>query len=76
MKNITFQKNERMSRPKRRPTEIISVRIPRDLIYFFGTLENRNQYILNLIQNDEIYKKYLQEKRKKEEENQPSLFDF
>lgn len=64
-----------MPRPRKRQTEIISLRIPKDLIYFFGTLENRNQYILNLIENDPTYKKFLQEQKRKEYENQPSLFD-
>lgn len=63
-----------MPRPKKRPTEIISLRVPKDLIYFFNTLDNRNEYVLRLIENDEVYKKYLQEKRRKDDENQPSLF--
>ncbi|EAK3772779.1 hypothetical protein B6H68_08495 [Campylobacter upsaliensis] len=64
-----------MPRPRKRPTEIISLRVPKDLIYFFGTLENRNEYVLRLIENDEVYKKYLQEKellrQQEQQRNQP-----
>ncbi|HEF3546518.1 TPA: hypothetical protein R9111_001711 [Campylobacter upsaliensis] len=63
-----------MPRPRKRPTEIISLRVPKDLIYFFGTLENRNNYVLQLIENSQEYKDYLRKKAEQENKNQPSLF--
>lgn len=63
-----------MPRPRKRPTEIISLRVPKDLIYFFGTLENRNNYVLQLIENSQEYKDYLRKKTEQENKNQPSLF--
>lgn len=64
-----------MPRPKKKPTKTISIRVQKDFLDFFATLENRNDYFLNLIQNDPNYQKFLQDKKAKENENQPSLFN-
>lgn len=64
-----------MPRPKKKPTKTISIRVQKDFLDFFATLKNRNDYFLNLIQNDPNYQKFLQDKKAKENENQPSLFN-
>lgn len=59
-------------RPKRERTEIISIRVPSNLKDFLKSLENRNQFFLDLIENSQEKKDY--EKRKKSESNEPNLF--
>lgn len=59
---------------KKRPTEIIATRVPKSLMPFFKTLENRNNYVLQLIENSQEYKDYLRKKEEQENKNQPTLF--
>ncbi|WP_052950248.1 hypothetical protein [Campylobacter jejuni] len=58
---------------RKRPTETISTRVPKTLMKFFKTLENRNDYVLQLIENSKEYKDYLRNITE-QEKNQPSLF--
>ncbi|EAI1981154.1 hypothetical protein EJ765_08530 [Campylobacter upsaliensis] len=59
---------------RKRPTEIMTTRVPKSWLLFFKTLENRNNYVLQLIENSQEYKDYLRKKAEQENKNQPSLF--
>lgn len=59
---------------RKRPTEIMTTRVPKGWLPFFKTLENRNNYVLQLIENSQEYKDYLRKKAEQENKNQPSLF--
>ncbi|HHD0419063.1 TPA: hypothetical protein ACOS24_001863 [Campylobacter coli] len=55
-------------------TEVFSTRVPKTLMKFFKTLENRNDYVLQLIENSKEYQEYLRKQAEEENKNQPSLF--
>lgn len=57
---------------KKRPTEVIATRIPKSLLPFLKIFENRNDFILSLIENSKEYKEYLQ--KQTDEKNQSKLF--
>ncbi|EPG0503910.1 hypothetical protein ACSWYP_001654 [Campylobacter jejuni] len=59
---------------RKRPTETISTRVPKTFLKFFKTLDNRNDYVLQLIENSKEYKEYLRKQAEEESKNQPSLF--
>ncbi|EOX5592325.1 hypothetical protein ACPSQF_001773 [Campylobacter upsaliensis] len=59
---------------RKRPTDTITTRVPKSWLPFFKTLENRNNYVLQLIENSQEYKDYLRKKAEQENKNQPSLF--
>ncbi|EDP6839711.1 hypothetical protein G5F42_001798 [Campylobacter upsaliensis] len=59
---------------RKRPTEIMTTRVPKSWLPFFKTLENRNNYVLQLIENSQEYKDYLRKKAEQDNKNQPSLF--
>lgn len=52
----------------------MTTRVPKSWLPFFKTLENRNNYVLQLIENSQEYKDYLRKKAEQENKNQPSLF--
>ena len=64
-----------MPRPKKPPTYIKSIRVDADTKQFLESLDNANEFVLQLLQASDEYKRFLQELRDKELENQPKLFD-
>lgn len=64
-----------MPRPKKRPTYIKSLRVDKDTKEFLESLENANEFVLQLLQASDEYKQFLQDLRDKDLENQPKLFD-
>ena len=64
-----------MPRPKKRPTYIKSLRVDKDTKEFLESLENANEFVLQLLQASDEYKQFLQDLRDKDLENQPKLFE-
>lgn len=64
-----------MPRPKKRPTYIKSIRVDKDIKEFLESLENANEFVLQLLQASDEYKQFLQDLRDKDLENQPKLFE-
>lgn len=64
-----------MPRPKERPTFIKSLRVDTNTKLFLESIENYNQFVIQILQETPEYKKFLQALRDKEDQNQPRLFD-
>lgn len=64
-----------MPRPKKRPTYIKSIRVDKDTKEFLESLDNANEFVIQLLQASDEYKQFLQDLRDKELENQPKLFE-
>lgn len=64
-----------MANIRKRPTEVIAIRVPKTLLKFFKTLKNRNEYFLQIIDESQKYKDYLKKQAELERKNEPSLFD-
>ena len=60
-------------RPKKEPTQIHSIRASKEIKEFLTTLDNTNEFILNLIKNSDEFKAYIT--LKKSLDNTPTLFD-
>lgn len=63
-----------MPRAKKRPTFIKSLRVDSETKQFLESLENANEFVLQLLQNTDDYQKFIKALREKEQENQPKLF--
>ncbi len=63
-----------MPRAKKRPTYIKSLRVDSETKQFLESLENANEFVIQLLQNTDDYKKFIRALREKENENQPKLF--
>lgn len=55
---------------------IKSLRISLELNEFLQSLDNANQFVIQLIKECEEYKNFLIKKAELDNKNQPSLFDF
>lgn len=64
-----------MPRPKKRPTYIKSLRVDKDTKEFLESLDNANEFVIQLLQASDEYKQFLQDLRDKDLENQPKLFE-
>lgn len=64
-----------MPRPKKRPTYIKSIRVDKETKEFLESLDNANEFVLQLLQASDEYKQFLQDLRDKDLENQPKLFE-
>lgn len=64
-----------MPRAKKRPTYIKSLRVDKDTKEFLESLDNANEFVIQLLQASDEYKQFLQDLRDKDLENQPKLFD-
>lgn len=64
-----------MPRPKKRPTYIKSLRVDKETKEFLESLENANEFVIQLLQASDEYKQFLQDLRDKDLENQPKLFE-
>lgn len=64
-----------MPRPKKRPTYIKSIRVDKDTKEFLESLDNANEFVIQLLQASDEYKQFLQDLRDKNLENQPKLFE-
>lgn len=63
-----------MPRAKKRPTFIKSLRVDSETKQFLESLENANEFVLQLLQNTDDYQKFIKVLREKENQNQPKLF--
>ncbi|BDB65819.1 hypothetical protein T36_2298 (plasmid) [Helicobacter cinaedi] len=63
-----------MPRAKKRPTYIKSLRVDSETKQFLESLENANEFVLQLLQNTDDYQKFIKALREKENQNQPKLF--
>lgn len=63
-----------MPRAKKRPTYIKSLRVDSETKQFLESLENANEFVIQLLQNTDDYKKFIRALREKENQNQPKLF--
>lgn len=61
-----------MGRAKKEQTFIKSIRVNADTKDFLESLDNANLFVLQLLQDTEEYKKFIQ--KKKTEDKQPTLF--
>lgn len=64
-----------MPRLKKRPTYIKSIRVDKDTKEFLESLDNANEFVIQLLQASDEYKQFLQDLRDKDLENQPKLFE-
>ena len=64
-----------MPRLKKRPTYIKSIRVDKETKEFLESLENANEFVIQLLQASDEYKQFLQDLRDKDLENQPKLFE-
>lgn len=64
-----------MPRSKKRPTYIKSLRVDKDTKEFLESLDNANEFVIQLLQASDEYKQFLQDLRDKDLENQPKLFE-
>ena len=63
-----------MPRAKKRPTYIKSLRVDSETKQFLESLENANEFVLQLLQSTDDYQKFIKALREKENQNQPKLF--
>ncbi|TLD91039.1 hypothetical protein LS74_010615 [Helicobacter magdeburgensis] len=63
-----------MPRAKKRPTFIKSLRVDSETKQFLESLENANEFVLQLLQSTDDYQKFIKALREKENQNQPKLF--
>ncbi len=52
-----------MGRKKQEPTFIKSIRVNEDIKDFFESLENANIFVLQLLEDTEDFKKFIQQKK-------------
>ena len=52
-----------MGRKKQEPTFIKSIRVNEDIKEFFESLENANLFVLQLLEDTEEFKKFIQQKK-------------
>lgn len=64
-----------MPRLKKRPTYIKSIRVDKETKEFLESLDNANEFVIQLLQASDEYKQFLQDLRDKDLENQPKLFE-
>ena len=63
-----------MPRVKKRPTFIKSLRVDSETKQFLESLENANEFVIQLLQSNDDYQKFIKALREKENQNQPKLF--
>lgn len=63
-----------MPRAKKRPTYIKSLRVDSETKQFLESLENANEFVIQLLQSTDDYQKFIKALREKENQNQPKLF--
>ncbi len=63
-----------MPRAKKRPTFIKSLRVDSETKQFLESLENANEFVIQLLQSTDDYQKFIKALREKENQNQPKLF--
>lgn len=63
-----------MPRVKKRPTFIKSLRVDSETKQFLESLENANEFVIQLLQSTDDYQKFIKALREKENQNQPKLF--
>lgn len=64
-----------MPRPKKEPTYIKSIRVDSKIKEFLETLDNANEFVLQLLRETDDYKKFLADLEARNNKNQPSLFE-
>lgn len=64
-----------MPRPKKEPTYIKSIRVDSKIKEFLESLDNANEFVIQLIKENEEFKKFLRELEARNNKNQPSLFE-
>lgn len=64
-----------MPRPKKEPTYIKSIRVDSKIKEFLESLDNANEFVLQLLRENEEFKKFLRELEARNNKNQPSLFE-
>ncbi|EQA7630575.1 hypothetical protein ACX81E_001743 [Campylobacter coli] len=58
-------------------TQIHSLRVEIIIKEFLSSLENANQFVIQLIKDNQEFKNFIMKKQARENKNQPSLFkDF
>lgn len=62
---------------RKSPTKIIAFRVRDDMLEFFDSLENKNEFLVALVSRCSAFKEFKKQKAQKElEKNEPSVFDF
>lgn len=64
-----------MPRPKKEPTYIKSLRVDYKIKEFLEQLDNANEFVLQLLRENEEFQKFLRELEARNNKNQPSLFE-
>ncbi|NDJ28035.1 hypothetical protein CQA38_08455 [Campylobacter sp. MIT 12-5580] len=62
-------------RSKKEQTHIKTFRVNQDLKDFLDSLENSNQFVIQLLKDTQEFKEFLHKKELMNDKNQPSLFD-
>ena len=60
---------------RKTPTKIIGFRVRDDMLEFFNSLENKNDFLVGLVAGCSAFKDFKKEKAQRELENDPNLFD-
>lgn len=60
---------------RKTPTKIIGFRVRDDMLEFFNSLENKNDFLVGLVSRCSAFKEFKKEKAQRELENEPNLFD-
>ena len=64
-----------MANIRKTPTKIIGFRVRDDMLEFFNSLENKNDFLVGLVADCSAFKDFKREKAQRELENEPNLFD-
>ena len=64
-----------MANIRKTPTKIIGFRVRDDMLEFFNSLENKNDFLVGLVAGCSAFKDFKKEKAQRELENEPNLFD-
>lgn len=56
-------------------TQIHSLRVENIVKEFLSSLENANQFVIQLIKDNQEFKNFVIEKQARDSKNQPSLFE-
>lgn len=64
-----------MPRPKKEPTHIKSIRVDSKIKEFLESLDNTNEFVIQLIKETQEFQKFLRELEARNNKNQPSLFE-
>ena len=64
-----------MANIRKTPTKIIGFRVRDDMLEFFNSLENKNDFLVGLVADCSAFKEFKKEKAQRELENEPNLFD-